>query len=56
MTIYKDIDDLVKRYIEDNVFLTVEDIKRIGECEMVIEDIIPSGKYIEFKNGMIIVP
>ena len=56
MNIYKDIYDLVKCYIEDNVFLTIEDIERIGECEMVIEDILPCDGYILLNDGTIIVP
>ena len=52
--IHTNINELVKDYIANNPFLSLEEIKEINSCDTVIEDIIPSGNYIELKNGKIL--
>ncbi len=54
MKTYSGIDELVTEYIEENVFLSGDEITRIKGCTMVIEDILPSGTYIELEDGKII--
>lgn len=55
MTEYKNLEELVTEYIEQNTFLTIEEAEEIRSCTIVIEDIVSSGCYTELEDGSIIV-